>query len=604
MPGLDLSGFNVPEEKFEGLYQAAGSLQRRNVLNQRLALAERGRQDATGKFVQSYLDPKDYLTGTAYDPQIVSGLQSLLQQGEELTSKGASTSDVLMALGPQVQKINDYSTKAKLINNNIKNSIGRLKGYTGYDPEALEQEARKQAFYDANGKLKDISQVDPSNDYVTMATKNNPEAVTTGKGLDDFVAKTPMHDYSNSVTTAYGGRSKTTTYDAKAPFWMGLQKDAQGNVMTDDSGNPKGLGVTGGVITGDDNKPIINPETNQPYSGMDKDHFNAIMRHNPDVADYVRGEVNKHFRAAGAKQLPAEGSPQWEAMARHVLGDELQTRDKSYFKTRDQQKETAPAIKVELGSNPEALANMAKYEEAVKLKGDYYVPNPNGKQIKTNTVQTVGEIFNNNPSFLAGDHKDVNGRSVVDVTSFFPGGGIKTGRGADDNYESIYYDPNKRSLLLEVKGKEKDANGKYPTSYEEVPESKAGIFMSRIAGANGVDPDKVPQILSQLGYKGAKFNNVQSGGDLNAKLSQEHADKIDAALKNDKLEDLKGVETPDGKIDNIDTRTLTSWIPGRDRYEVKLTKPDGTQTSKTFKDKKALTDYIKTSNAPKKAILD
>lgn len=37
---------------------------------------------------------------------------------------------------------------------------------------------------------------------------------------------------------------------------------------------------------------------------MNKDHFNAIMNHNEDIADYIKGQVEDHFRAAGAKQYP------------------------------------------------------------------------------------------------------------------------------------------------------------------------------------------------------------------------------------------------------------------------------------------------------------
>lgn len=596
---LDLSGFNVPEEKFEGLYQAAGSLQRRNVVNQRLALAERGRQDATGKYIQDYLDPKQYLTGTAYDPQIVSGLQSLLQQGEALTSKGATTSDVLMALGPQVAKLNDYSTRAKLINNNINASVTRLKAYSGYDPDAITQQARKEAFYNPDGSLKDISSVDPGNDYVTEAAKNHPELVTTGKGLDDFVAKTPMRDYSNSVTTTYAGRGKTTTYDAKAPFWMDLQKNPDGSTATDDSGNPKGLGVVGSPMVDDKGQPITNPDNGQPMMAMDKDHFNAIMTHNPDVADYVRGEVNKQFTAAGAKQLPAEGSPQWDMMARHVLGDELQTRDKSYFKTRDQQKESAPAVKVEIGQNPEMLDATAKYESALKLKGDYAHYDPkSGKAVKTNAVQTVGEIFNNNQSFLQGPSTDLpDGRTVIDVTDAFPGGGLKSGRGQDDVFKSIYYDPNKRSLIVQSEAKTKDQSGQKEMTTEEIPESKAGLFMSRIAAANGVDPGKVNDIFNQVGYKGAKFTNAGSLPEVGTRVNAEHAQRladVDKALNNGDYGSLNGHPTKDGPVAEVSERTKSSWLPGVNRYAVYTTNADGKKVkSFTTDSKDELAQYLK-----------
>lgn len=596
---LDLSGFNVPEEKFEGLYQAAGSLQRRNIINQRLQLAERGRQDATGKFIQSYLDPKDYLTGTEYDPQIVSGLHSLLQQGEALTSKGASTSDVLMALGPQVQKLNDYSTRAKLINKNIDASISKLKPYTGYNIDALTQEARRQAFHNPDGSLKDITSVDPSVDYVIEATKNNPEAVTTGKALDDIVAKTPMREYSNSVTTTFAGRGKTTTYDAKAPYWMDLQRDAQGNILTDASGNPKGLGVVGSPMLDDNNKPIINTETGQPMMAMDKNNFNAIMSHYPDAADFIRGEVNRHFRAAGAKELPAEGSPKWDMMARHILGDELQTRDRSFFKTRDQQKENPQAVKIDIAQNPADLDAIARFNAAQKDKGEYAIYDPKKqKTVKTNAVEAIGKIFNNDPAFLQGPSKDLgDGRTVIDVTDALPGGGLKSGRGADDVFKTIYYDPNKRSLIVEQEAKTKDASGQKPITTQEIPESKAGLFMARIAAANGVDPEKVGDILNQVGYKGAKFNNVSSLPEVGARVNQEHAQRladVDKSIETGNYDALKGHATKDGPVAEVSERTNTSWLPGVDRYAVYTTDANGKKVkSFTTNDKEELAKYLK-----------
>lgn len=595
MPGLDLSGFNTPEQQFGGLYKAAERVDQNRREDERVAREQEGRQAATSKFMTDYLDPKDHLTGTNYDPQIVGGFQDILQKAQTLAAKGANTNDILMAIGPSVSKLNQYSTTAKAINQRIKDQVARLKPYAGYNLEALQSQALKTAFYGPDGKLKDISYVDPDTDWISETVKNNPDLVTTGKGIDDFVSKTPMADYSRTVQTAYAGRTKNAKIEAKHPFWEGLQRDAKGGIATDASGNPLGLDVEGAEMIDDKGQPIVNPETKQPFRAMDKNNFNAIMQHNPDIADYVRGQVNKHFKEAGAKELPAEGSAQWDMMARHILGDELKTRSRSTFRTIELQKETAPAIKVELGRDPDALAAMAKYQEANKLKGEYAVYDPKaGKTIKTNAVQTVGNIFNNDPAFLQGEQEDINGRSVIDVTQYFPGGGLKTGRGADEVYKSIYYDPNKRSLLVTTQGKTKDASGKKPTGIEEIPESKAGIFMSRIAAANNVDPAQISSILEQQGYKGAKFTKVASSGEATQRVQAEHTAKVDAALNDNNFEALKGVKTKDGVIAEISERNKSSWIPGVDRYAVYVTTANGDKKKAfTTSDKKELETYIK-----------
>lgn len=605
---LDLSGFVTPTQNYDWLGKAADTLGRQRQELEKTQKEQEGKQAATSKFLTDYLDPKDHLTGTNYDPQVVSGYGNILQQAQTLAQKGASTSDILMAIGPSVNKLNQYSVTAKQVSQQIKDSVGRLKGYAGYNPEALEAEAKKQAFYGPDGKLKDPSTVDPNQDYVAMAAKNSPELVTTGKGLDDFVNKTPMADYSRSVTTAYAGRSKVTKIEAKHPFWEDLTRDAKGNILTDPTGAPQGLGVVGSPMLDDKNQPIVNPQTGQPFQVMDKDHFNAIMTHNPDVADYVRGQVNQHFKAAGAKELPAEGSPQWDMMARHILGDELDTRKRSTFRTVDQQKETAPAVKVEIGRDPNMLNDLAKYESAVKLKGDYSIYDPKAKKaVKTNAVEAIGKVFNNDPVYLGGEHTEVGGRNVIDVTDFLPGGGLKSGRGDDEVYKGIYYDPAKRSLLVTQQARTKDKTGQKPTDLEEIPESKAGLFMTRIAAANGVDPDKVSGILGTLGYKGAKFTSPSQPGTIPTDLAKEHNDKINSALNEDKYDSpiFKGLKTPDGTIQKVDQRTYTAWLPGRDKFAVDVKTADGKTKTITFKTKDELTQYIKKGQpeAPK-AVLD
>jgi len=594
---LDVSNFITPENKQEGLYRLADTVKEQSDKQDAVARQAEGRKSATSKFLADYLDPKDHLTGTAYDPQIVTGFQDVLQEGQKLAAQGASTPDIMMALGPKVSRLNEYSTKAKLINQNIKESISKLKGYAGYNPEALETEAKRAAFYGPDGKLKDITTVDPETNWVTEVAKNNPEAITTSKGLDDFVNKTPMADYSRNVTTTYAGRSRNVKYEAKHPFWEDLQRDQNGNVAVDQQGNPVGLGVVGSPIVGDDNKPMINPETGQPYQALDKGYFNAIMQHNPDIADYIRGQVNTHFRAAGVKQLPAEGSPQWDAMARSVLHDELERRKRSTFRTVDQQKETAPAIKVDIGGDPEMLKKLQKYEEATKLKGDYYIETPkSGKQVKTNALESIGNIFNNDPDYLEGEQKDVNGRNVIDVTPYFPGGGLKSGRSEGEIFKSIYYDPTKRALLVEKQSKTKDASGNKPVTLEEWPENRIGIFMNRIAGANGIDPNKVSGLLDKMGYKGAKFTQAGNPTAASDRINEEHQNKIDTALKSDNFGDLKGIGTPDGTIKDVDVRTVTTFF-GRDKYALTVETPDGKTKKVTFPDKEKLSAYLKQNSS-------
>lgn len=349
---MNLRGFVTPQQDFSQIDRAGEILQRQQYRDEQLAQQKEAKKAATSKYLTDYLDPKDALTGTNYDPEIVKGFNGLLQQGIDLANKGADVNQILMALSPGVGKLNQYSIKAKLIHTSIKDSVGKLKAYKGYNQDALLDEAKKLAFYDENGKLKDINTIDENIDWLTEVVRLYPERVTSGAGLDDFVNRSPLAEESKEIQTMYAGKKRNVKYNAKRPFWEDLAMNEKGEVELDVAGNPVGLDVASTIIKGDDNNPLINPATGKPYRVMDRDRFNAIMKHNPDIADWVRGQVNQSFRDAGADKIPTEGSPQWEMKARNIMYDELKSRSRGSFKTIDKETVSAPVTRIQLGYAP------------------------------------------------------------------------------------------------------------------------------------------------------------------------------------------------------------------------------------------------------------
>lgn len=573
--GIDVSGFVNKPQEFGGLYHAAQTLEKRKYQDAQLAQQREGKRLATTKFLTDYLDPKERLTGTNYDPEIVKQLDTILGEGAALASKGASTSDIMMALGPKVGKVNEYSTKAKLINQQIKQSAERLKGYGGYNIGALEDEAKKRAFYGDDGKMKDISTIDPNTDWVTEATQKTPELVTTGAGLDQFVNKTPSATYERTHQTAYAGRTKNVRYTATHPFWEDLATDENGQVAVDATGNPIGLDVVGSTMVGDDNKPIINPDTKKPYQVMNKGHFTAIMQHNPDVADYVRGQVNRHFKEAGAKEIPKEGSPQWEMMASSILGDELRTRSKSSFKTIDKQSETGARVKVEIAQDPQMLAATKEYYDVTRKEGG-----GGGKVPKTTTYADVlTGIMNNEPDYSSGDVVDVGGKKMVDVTSLLPD--LKYSN--DQVYKHIYREPTKNSMVFEKQNGEKT----------EVPESKIFQFMNKHSGYNNLNPEYIRKTMEGSGFEGGKFSKAKAN---NFAQQQQQAEQVQREAKQEKiksfessgqtseLKDFVGQKTPQGEIQKIETSGM--FTSGKYYIDFK----NGER--KTFKSKDDLGKYL------------
>jgi hypothetical protein len=125
---LDLSGFEVNQPDYGKQLENIGNhLEQKRYRDEQLALKKEARQASTSNFLTQYLDKKDFATGTAYDPMLVNQLHEAMQTGIELAGKGADIPTIMMALGPQVNKINKYASTAKLVSGNIDNTIKSLK---------------------------------------------------------------------------------------------------------------------------------------------------------------------------------------------------------------------------------------------------------------------------------------------------------------------------------------------------------------------------------------------------------------------------------------------------------------------------------------------
>lgn len=319
IPGDILNRFVTPENDFEGLNRVSNTMQREKIRGEQREERERGRTAATGKFLADYLDPSQFLTGTYYDPQIVKGFNDLLVEGADLARKGADPNMLTMALAPKVNQLSQYSTKAKLLNEGLKRQLGHIKPNMGYDIPKLEQEARRAAFFDATGKLKDINTVDPEVDWVSETIKMSPEKVTTDAAIDEFVKNSPKFVNTKDVTT-YTPRGGMERKKVKitSPNWLIPDTDEKG-VMTELV--PKyQVAIDGG-------NPVMHEFTNAkgekvqaPVRVLDEGEFKNIVSSNPGIADWLRGQVKL------ANPEIDLGSPQATIAARAILYDALKGR--------------------------------------------------------------------------------------------------------------------------------------------------------------------------------------------------------------------------------------------------------------------------------------
>ena len=141
--GLNLQGWVTPEQDFGELHRAADKLDRKQYRQDQLNEQRNAKRAATGKFLEGYLNSKDHLTGTIYDPMIVKGFNDLLAEGAALAKEGADTNTLLMALAPKVNQLGQYSAKAKYIDQRLKDQLSKIKPGTGYIIPAVDDETRR-----------------------------------------------------------------------------------------------------------------------------------------------------------------------------------------------------------------------------------------------------------------------------------------------------------------------------------------------------------------------------------------------------------------------------------------------------------------------------
>lgn len=562
-----------------------------------LAMQQEQKRNTAGTFLKSYLDPKQYLNGSEYDPVVVQKLHSVMQKASGLAEQGADIPSLLMAIGPDMQDVSQYSAKAKVIDQGIKDNLAKISQEKGYVPGQIEPLAKKLAFHTQDPKTgefgdlnPDINSVDPSKNYVMEAIKQFPKQTTDAAGINDFIEKVPTKEYSKTIQTSFGGRTKNVSYDAKHPFYMDLARDEKGNIATDKNGNPTGLEVQGDTVTGDDNKPIIDQTTGQPFKALNKQNYQFIMSLHPALADHMRGEIQDAFKQTG-QPAPAEGSQAWEIMGRHVLYETLKNNDKSHFKVNDVQRETAPAVKLDLGSS---YIDMLRNESRARTEGNLDAKEEAGVGPKVkplNVAQTTNEIFNNNPDYLKGESTSVDGHRVIDVTGNYQGAEFRFGHGEQEAYNKVYYDPQRRVLTTE------DKMG----NRTEHKESDMPDFLQKVAGANKLNPSAIPKYLNAGGYSKGKYTKPGDASgtiqDLNKQDADERSKAMDDLFTNGRGSALKGIKTPDGKITEAGEQPF--YRSGK--YYITVKGTDGQERKKVFGSKSEMENYIKSTVPTQKA---
>lgn len=315
MAALNLDGFSTPVNNFAGLHKLADSSHETQYRNDQLRERKEGKKAATGQWLTNYLDPKDHLTGTNYDPEIVKGFDDLLQEGAALANEGADPNMILMALSPKVAKLNEYSTKAKLVNQRIKEGLSLVPSNGGYNKSEWDKETRKLAFYNDKGEMKDISEVDPNIDWMSEVVAKYPERITTDAGIDEFVKNSPKVTNTGLVkrTNPLGGFQSRKT-KVTAPAWMIPNPDGEGMIPKFEYAKDGDKVKTHTFTDSKGNKK------EEPVKIFPEDEYNSIISSKSEIKDWMNGQL----KLAGYTDL---NSTQAKQAARAIMFMELKRRN-------------------------------------------------------------------------------------------------------------------------------------------------------------------------------------------------------------------------------------------------------------------------------------
>lgn len=564
--------------------------------DQMLAQQQEAKRNTAGKFLESYLDPKQYLTGTQYDPAIAQKLQAAKMTGAQLASQGADIPSIMQALGPALQETSDYSSKAQLINKQADDMIKKMKenGYKGYDYATLKDQALTSAFHQtdpATGKdmgLKHASDIDTDTNWVMKTIQDNPGAVTNAGDFDAFAKESPMQKTLTDQTfyDKRGGMTKGKVH-LIGQNWLTPEIDKNG-AITDlvpkyDHANDGGEELQHTFTDGS------GKETKAPIRLLDEGTFDSMMSQKKGAADYIRGQVMQHLKEYNdnSGQNIDLNSPKAKLVARAIAYDELNRRKSPSI-------ENAAIYDKPSAAQVQLTLNGSKYDQAydktqarLDAESDAGV-GPGSKVKPLNVAQTTNEIFNNNPDYIKGKPTNIDGHQAIDVTGSYQGAEFRFGHGEQEAYDKVYYDPQRRVLITQDKMGNK----------EEHKESDMPDFLQKVAGANKLNPSAIPKYLSAGGYSKGKYGKPgdASGAiqDLNKADEQEKTKALDELFTNGKGTALKGMKTPAGKIEEAGER---GWYQSG-KYYIKVKGADGQLNTKTFNSKTEMQQYLNSAPAP------
>lgn len=315
----EIENFIIRANKFDGFDKVSDELYRKDQRDYIRGQQKQHHKDNLMDDLLKYTDPSDFFTGTPQDPVIIKHLKDILDKGAKMITdnEGLDNAMLYTALSPDINKLSTASQNLKQIAANNKLRFDALNDVKGIDQDKLRANTIQNAYLNPDGTLKDLSKVDPQQDYVDYTLKNSD--VYNGEGIDDFVkgAKTWSDKGTVKDIDSRGGYKKYRA-DLSAPNFLISEKDTEGNHI--DFTPPYDFALESG-------KPLFMQDAkggniDTPIKLLKKDMFDHYVKNYPAIGGYILQEQRRY---AKKHNIPIN-SLQAENFSRAVLFDELQKR--------------------------------------------------------------------------------------------------------------------------------------------------------------------------------------------------------------------------------------------------------------------------------------
>lgn len=322
---LDLTGFTIPEQKFEGLYKLGEQLAEKRKAEDAAKLAQQKLQAEKDKLqsenltgflsdLQKMTDPKDY-----YSNRVVGNLTNIYSELSNAARSGANTNELRMRAVPLVNNAVKEADITKTLSSQIDKDLENYpKDY--YNIPHLKNEVYSAVFKNPDGTDKTAEEIAYSPNSLSDIIQNKGYNLVNSSSILKNVKETP--NQTVSVKKTYrdkSGKESTSFIETEKKPWEFY--DEKTNQILPYS-----------IIATDEGKPILHE--GKPVNIVPDEVYNDFVNKNIANRDFLNSQTKLHLDEYDKQVAPTAGvtpesskidinSPQANLIKKAILYDFL-----------------------------------------------------------------------------------------------------------------------------------------------------------------------------------------------------------------------------------------------------------------------------------------